>query len=129
MTQDKQLAEVMALVFAWQRATAAANYASRTNAADVMERFREVVAARTALESRLRELLPGWRPIESAPKEGQRVLLTGKGYQGTEWVCEGWHDAHRGSWWEANVDDSDTHGMAIYPTHWQPLPPPPKEGS
>lgn len=63
----------------------------------------------------------GWRPIETAPKDGTAVLLyadsweltwgiqAGRFYDG-EWMC-----------WGGAVPENDEDG----PTHWQPLPPPP----
>jgi hypothetical protein len=49
----------------------------------------------------------GWRPIESAPKDGTRVLLWDGRRQHVDWWNHGWWNTSR-------------------PTHWQPLPPPPE---
>jgi hypothetical protein len=59
-----------------------------------------------------------WQPIETAPKDGTRVLacLVGDTFPfltfsfGGQWI------------------DDDTQGEVIYPppTHWQPLPKPPE---
>ncbi len=51
----------------------------------------------------------GWRPIETAPKDGKRVLL---------------------SWPSTLVtvgQISNLRAGAEWPTHWMPLPAPPKE--
>jgi hypothetical protein len=66
----------------------------------------------------------GWKPIETAPKDGTSILLSdGK------WVGEGYYSEHSGgTWWEAGSHWTDAHDGQIYPTHWQPLPPPPSEG-
>ena len=53
----------------------------------------------------------GWRPIETAPKDGKRVLL---------------------SWPSTLVtvgQISNLRAGAEWPTHWMPLPEPPKENS
>jgi hypothetical protein len=56
----------------------------------------------------------GWRTIESAPKDGRKMLgLIGEDEVGTIW----WHrDAYEGEWW---MDEADSEPE---PTHWMPLP-------
>jgi hypothetical protein len=61
-------------------------------------------------------LAAGWRPIESAPRDGTRVLLVGRwitlpGHSG---IVIG-HWAER--WWSG--------GVPIEPSHYMPLPKPP----
>lgn len=69
-----------------------------------------------------------WQSIESAPRDGTRVLLCEivqcpvKRY----WVTEGWYSVEHKGWWEANIDPLDYVGRQCYPTHWMPLPEPPK---
>lgn len=64
----------------------------------------------------------GWMPIESAPKDGTRVLI----WQGEAYVA--WFEreyawvSHGGAWISERYR-SDTYEYA--PTHWQPLPKPP----
>ena len=95
----------------------------------------------------LRDAPVGWRPIESAPRDGERVLLgrsdhDGDGDGGVS-VCGYWLDAvedgvdYMGA--DAGFTDVDyqvfwpgrSFGMEPYrsagkqPTHWQPLPEPP----
>jgi len=55
----------------------------------------------------------GWRPIESAPKDGTRVIAV---QDGLEPEIQYWHV--RVGW----VNDGDHYRD---PTHWKPLPPPP----
>jgi hypothetical protein len=62
----------------------------------------------------------GWKPIETAPKDGTQVLLTGVGLD--RWISTG----HYKNGW---LDD-DGPGRLHNVTHWMPLPEPPnqKEG-
>lgn len=65
----------------------------------------------------------GWQPIETAPKDGTRVLLAAPGHLTMIGSFEAWKTIHAaGPWWWSN-------GSMITPdpTHWQPLPAPPKE--
>lgn len=57
-----------------------------------------------------------WQPIETAPRDGTLVLC---------WLNIGGHALvyrHRSAWRTGPI------GEAVKPTHWQPLPAPPKEG-
>lgn len=66
-----------------------------------------------------------WQPIETAPKDGTRVLVAeeddnesiGVAY----WFC-GSEDQDAGWYSSACVDDV----TMFYPTHWIPLPQPPQ---
>lgn len=63
-----------------------------------------------------------WQPIETAPKDGTRVLLFSPGGDGedpTRQVAEG---AWCRVWWRMEAGDYWTT-----PTHWIALPAPPKE--
>lgn len=62
----------------------------------------------------------GWRPIETAPKDGAWILSTGQSWNGD---CEivGWHF---GAW----RTSADPISIIICPTHWWPLPAPPAQG-
>lgn len=66
-----------------------------------------------------------WRPIESAPKDGTRILLFDVsphvGYWRASRVAN--KDLYPDSW----VETGSRH--RVDPTHWQPLPPAPKEMS
>ena len=57
---------------------------------------------------------PNWQPIESAPKDGTEILLYPYA------VCK-W-DTEDGAFFR---DDSDIWPQ--HPTHWMPLPKPPKD--
>ncbi len=85
-----------------------------------------------------------WQPIDTAPRDGSQVLF----YLGTNWVSSndiiGWsqddYDIVIGWWCEPNwlcglceegSADTEGYGSAtniyVSPTHWMPLPEPPKE--
>lgn len=55
---------------------------------------------------------PQWQPIESAPKDGTRILLFGDGDQVVAYFNVGY-----GTWGDGDHHD-DIQGL----THWQPLP-------
>ena len=81
----------------------------------------EVAALRTAIAAL--EALE-WRPIETAPKDGSRLLGKIGDWTGFQFY---W-DAHHSEW--ALCDAPLTFSPAQYgqdPTHWMPLPEPPKE--
>lgn len=66
-----------------------------------------------------------WRPIETAPRDGSLVLLFSP-IQPRTIAIGWWHSSNvtvaaTGGWWGA-------HGVGAYrgPTHWMPLPDPPK---
>ena len=63
-----------------------------------------------------------WQPIETAPKDGRRILAYSKEYgvQVTGWWYRNDNPAI-GGWWIA-FSDGDYTDL----THWQPLPEPPK---
>ena len=65
----------------------------------------------------------GWRPIETAPKDGTNILLReGSDVSQGGWLtgmAQGTEDEHYAGWWSVNCFDN--------PTHWMPLPQPPKE--
>jgi hypothetical protein len=58
-----------------------------------------------------------WQPIKSAPRSYTPILLTQDGVVG-----EGWHASHSRTWEFA----SSQNVMKRNPTHWMPLPEPPK---
>lgn len=60
----------------------------------------------------------GWQPIETAPKDGRRVLLWSAAWHDDP--SSGWFGGVRG-WYLAYEAGPFKH----QPTHWMPLPPPP----
>ncbi len=81
-----------------------------------------------------------WRPIETAPQDGTRVLISWRNYDGTPRVAEAWWaKPSEGAtadqcYWQAMdriVLSANTHrsrgGAPLGATHWMPLPAPPQE--
>lgn len=73
-----------------------------------------------------------WQPIESAPKNcvrrdgkshfGPRILVTGCLFTDTTIASWWWWDGE----WEHGAFLSDGNGNVGAPTHWMPIPEPPK---
>lgn len=81
-----------------------------------------------------REVIDSWQPIESAPKDGTRVLFYDP--HSSVGVHAGCWDASftstddglsfRGAWTDYSVHSFGSEECnEYYPTHWQPLPEPP----
>lgn len=71
--------------------------------------------------ARLHDLAGGWRPIETAPKDGTAVLVS----EGRFCHCVEWNEEF--DWWA--VDDNKLGPFRLRgaaPTHWMPPPPPPE---
>ena len=67
------------------------------------------------------DLVPQWQPIETAPKDGTRIL--GAWPQLRKWWTIQPVFFHCGDWIHGWDEDED---LALYPTHWMPLPTPPQ---
>ncbi len=69
----------------------------------------------------------GWRPIETAPKDGTRFLSWPAHLDGgvTAAVETWWYEHPSTQGWITDAFDCGDYEFA--PTHWQPLPPPPQE--
>jgi hypothetical protein len=77
-----------------------------------------------------------WQPIDTAPSDGQDVLLFLKngtiaqarrdfgGYGEAEFIENKW--GYREAWSPSGVDGYDCIWLSDEPTHWMPLPEPPK---
>lgn len=65
------------------------------------------VSTRQAMDAITAALAPQWQPIESAPKDGTRLML---------WDSRNGGYAVTGAWVAGSADDHETI------THWQPLP-------
>lgn len=67
-----------------------------------------------------------WQTMETAPKHFTiRLLLAVTDYQDRPAICVGWWSEDYAEW-----ETYDIGGRTdIQPTHWQPLPPPPNDGT
>jgi hypothetical protein len=66
-----------------------------------------------------------WKPIETAPKDGTRILVFDREYHGEIAACE---FNKEWGWVERGLDyATEVWGYGeMEPTHWMPLPQPPK---
>ena len=67
-----------------------------------------------------------WQPIETAPKDGTRILAywPADSFYAHEMQCETWFGQSLGrDCWQSPYEDADD---STSPTHWMPLPEPPK---
>lgn len=68
-----------------------------------------------------------WQPIDTAPKDGTWLLLFRPGKEGNRIAEARW----RGNWMDKGSyewgGNSWCYPENSQPTHWMPLPPPPKE--
>lgn len=65
-------------------------------------------------------ILMEWQPIEIAPKDGTEVLLFGDRFD-SAYLCA-FHDGE----WKYAKRYPDCWDLNRHPTHWMPLPDPPK---
>lgn len=75
----------------------------------------------------------GWRPIETAPKDGTEILAYGSGVLLRDGRTSIYAPAQHVMWWQAGEDHSfwatrDPEVIGGRPTHWRPLPAPPADG-
>ncbi len=85
-------------------------------------RVTELLEANNRLVEENRKLKAGlqpWQPIEIAPKDRNRVIVT-DGFE----VCDAYFN--NGDWWQYECGD-DWYSVTINPTHWMPLPEPPRK--
>ena len=65
-----------------------------------------------------------WKPIETAPTDGTRILVADRNAAGG-WVEAARYHGDYGGWWMVNTDPTDYYDGQVYPTVWQPMPDPP----
>ncbi len=77
--------------------------------------------------------LDPWQPIETAPKDGSKILLYGVEqfvnmpeplWKLSNMLCGHWFD---NGWVFCHLDDNSIVFWSNIPTHWQPLPNPPEK--
>ena len=65
-----------------------------------------------------------WQPIETAPKDGTKILIWGRGgARVVRWSLGPYNRKTR----RYDEDWADGGMFGFEPTHWQPLPAPPKQ--
>ena len=69
------------------------------------------------------DLVPQWQPIETAPKDGTKILGAWPQLRKHKWWTIQPVFFHCGDWIHGWDEDED---LALHPTHWMPLPEPPK---
>lgn len=65
-----------------------------------------------------------WKPIETAPRDVEILVSNGKWQFVAQWVKNPYTDDER--WMIARLENGESV-LITDPTHWQPLPPPPKQ--
>ena len=95
----------------------------------VSEHTRNMVRAeaRAAVTAYLAEAGDGWRDIETAPKDGTRVLLYPGGAFTARWSeeCQFGQFKNAPGWQIFECEDPFYSVAEDKPTHWMPLPAPP----
>lgn len=126
MTREK-IIEVMARAICREKTNATASGAVRKEIPQDYINFvwrlfaDDAEAALDALSAEGMTVVPGWQPIESAPKDGTRFIAW------VQWADGGnWHEC----WWEptgwwVEVATRDCRRPAVPIKGWQPLPAPP----
>ena len=114
---SKPLKEVMDLVI--EVACKGIDYGASEGETSRMEYLNKLHEAEEIVDSKLRELLPEWRLIDTAPKDGTPILVLDSIFRRPwhyecEWNGIGWYHGFGDGWPDAN------------PTHWMPLPQPPE---
>jgi hypothetical protein len=91
------------------------------------DRFHTTKPMRGLTEYIRADLVPGWQPIETAPRDGSEILVSdGEAVEKVSWA----YVSNSGSvGWLINVNvDSgfNYYDQFTDPTHWMPLPTPPE---
>ena len=65
--------------------------------------------------------MSGWRPIESAPKNGERIVCWAPGWD--DWYVLAWKHNPRTTldYFGDPIEDDDYDRPDQQPTHWHPL--------
>jgi hypothetical protein len=84
-------------------------------------------------ETETKNIIGVWEPIETAPKDGTRVLLYYPNYPQKEWVGRYFKNetynfgnlVRKSEGWHTGADRLATMVGECEPSHWVPLPSPP----
>lgn len=66
-----------------------------------------------------------WHDIETAPKDGTKILVIKEYFDPYRKLPMSWHDI---AYWTTHNSGGWVSATAGTPTHWRPLPPPPADG-
>lgn len=90
---------------------------------ELQEKESRIAELESALNGMITRLIPAWQPIETAPKNGTKILAVNN--RGNQCVClfqSGlWHSVFSGG-----PSSFINGGCGSVLTHWMPLPVPPK---
>ena len=68
-----------------------------------------------------------WQPIETAPKDGSRILVFNRKVYIASWSEEAQHGEFEcAPGWQVFCPDDYWYAFCVNPTHWMPLPEPPQ---
>ena len=76
-----------------------------------------------AVISELQDIFPKWRSIDSAPKDGQEILIGWFDLPGQRSMHVAFFHSMHKTWCQSH--HLFTRDPNLQPTHWMPLPPPP----
>lgn len=82
------------------------------------------LSALTTENERLAKLTE-WHDIETAPKDGTKILVIKEYFDPYRKLPMSWHDI---AYWTTHNSGGWVSATAGTPTHWRPLPPPPADG-
>ena len=72
------------------------------------------------------EVTQGWQPIETAPKDGTRILVSSRGVSYiAQWREDCQHGGHEsGPGWQEFECEDEYYSLSVTPTLWRSLPAP-----
>lgn len=119
---DDKIKEVMGLVDELVGESMAGGMCSIATNPDVAKQApdfaKSIATLKSAIESKLRELVTVWLPIESAPRDGSCILLrTAYGLVEGYWKYDQWEQDVIGSSYDMSYPRFECE-----PTNWMPLP-------
>lgn len=128
---SKQIEEVMQLLTA--ATCAGIDYGAAEEGVIARNCLAVLHKAEAAVDAKLRELLPEWQTIDTAPKDGTKILAWNSEYGARETKSEtygegsiGFSEGRTDRWWQW-LEPKNNWSLKWSPTHWMPLPAPPNQ--